>query len=357
MKLDLKLGAQVTCTDQSSGKLMELVVNPATHQVTDLVMQRGLLTKQTWVIPVAAIQRATNHALYLNLHSDQLNSYPEYREADVSEPLTGGPQTPGAALSPALGLAAEQPTPMVRKRLREGIVTDHTVIGQKTTIRTPQGETGTVDRIIIDADSGHIAQLVMRKGLFPKSFIIPQEAIEQISAETILVNLSNEEIAALPPLQQRQDEDMLAEIQRRLQEGWPAFIGVLLTCEAGSVRLIGHVRSKPLWYHAAELVQLVDGVVDVQNDLIVDPDFVTPEEGATVDLARQVHHALIADERTATAVIDVIRDRTTVILQGTVDSEEIRQSAQAIAQRQPGVMEVDNRLTVVQAEAPKLHYA
>lgn len=357
MKLDLKLGTQVTCTDQSSGKLVEIVVDPATQQVTDLVMQKGLLSKQAWVVPLAAIERITSHTVHLNLHSDQLNTYPEYRETDVSEPLAGGPQTTDAALSPTLGLAAAPTALPVRKRLHEGIVTGYTVIGAKTVIRTPQGDVGTVERVVIDGESGRIAQLVMRKGVFPKNFTIPQETITQISADAILVTLNSEEIAALPPVQGRRDEDVVAEIQRRLQEGWPAFTGVMATCEAGSVRLIGYVRSKPLWYHAAELAQLVDGVIDLQNDLVVDPDYVGSTDETTIDLARQVHHALIADAQTATAVIDVISDRDTVILQGKVDSEEIRQIAEEIARQQAGVSAVDNRLTIAHvAEAPKLHY-
>ena len=357
MRLDLTLGTQIACTDQSSGKLVEIVVDPATKQVTDLVVQKGLLTKQAWVVPLAAVERVTGHAIQLNFHSDELNTYPEYHAADVSEPAAGGPQTPGAALSPALGVTAEPPAPMVRKRLREGLVTGRTVLSAQTAVRTQQGDEGSLEHVLIDAESGQIAQLVIRKGFFPKSFMIPHEVIAQISADAILLTLRSEELAALPPMQRRRDDEVLAEIQQRLQEGWPAFTGVMATCEAGRIRLIGYVRSKPHWYHAAELAQLVAGVTDVQNDLIVDPDFVPDDGGTTVDLARQVHHAFIADARTATAVIDVISDRDTIILQGTVDSEEIRRSAEEIALQQPNVSAVDNRLAITQVgTAPKLNY-
>lgn len=356
MRLDLTLGTQITCTDQSSGKLVELVVDPATNQVTDLVVQKGLLTKQAWVVPLAAVERVTGHAIQLNFHGDELHTYPAYHATDVDEPAAGGPQPPNAALAPALGMAAE-PTPVVHKRLREGIVTGRTVISAKTAIRTAQGDVGALDHVLIDAESGHIAQLVIRQGFFPKNFRIPREVIAQISADAILLTLSREEVAALPQVESRPDAEVLAEIQQRLQEGWPAFTGVMATCEAGSIRLIGYVRSKPLWYHAGELAQLVAGVTDVQNDLIVNPDFVPDDGKTTVDLARQVHHALIADARTATAVIDVIHAHDTIILQGTVDSAEIQRSAEEIALQQPNVTTVDNRLTITQVgTAPKLHY-
>lgn len=264
MRLDLTLGTQITCTDQSSGKLVEIVVDPTTKQVTDLVVQKGLLTKQAWVLPLTAVERVTGHAIQLNLHSDELNTYPEYHTTDLSEPAAGGPQTAGASLSPALGLSAEPPTPTVRKRLREGIVTGRTVISTKTAVRTQQGDVGSLDRVLIDAESGQIAQLVIRKGFFSKKFLIPHEVIAQISADAILLTLRSEEIAALPQVESRRDDEVLAEIQQRLQEGWPAFTGVMATCEAGSIHLVGYVRSS-----AVEIAQQQPNVTAVDNRLAI----------------------------------------------------------------------------------------
>ena len=356
MKLDLTLGTQIICTDQSSGKLVAIGVDPATKQATDLVVQKGLLNKQTWVVPLSAVERATGHALYLNLSNDQLTTYPEYRERAVSESAAGASQTPSSSLTPTLEQGTE-PTLPLAQGLQADIVTGHAVLSVKTAIRTEQGDFATLKHVVVDGVSGHITHVVVRKGFFAKHFIIPQEAIAQISGDAILVALHPDEIAALPQVQDRRDEDIVAELQRRLQEGWPAFTGVMATCEAGSVRLIGYVRSKPLWYHAAELAQLVDGVNDVQNDLVVNADFIPGDGETTVDLARQVHHALLSDPRTATAVIDVISERDTILLQGKVDNEEIRRSAEEITLQQPGVTAVDNRLAITQVgSAPKLNY-
>lgn len=247
---------------------------------------------------------------------------------------------------------------MARKRLREGIATGKAVIGRKTVVDNLQGVLGYVDHIVIDVQSGKIAQLVMRKGVFPDYVIIPQEEIREVSDDKVYVTLSSEELAALPRYHPRNDAEIQTEVERRLQEGWPAFSGVAATSEGGSVRLTGYVKSKTLAYHAAELVQPVDGVVDVQNDLVVDPTSVPVDRAAaTVDLARQVHHALLADPRTADAVIEVIKDHDTVILQGKVDSVETQRVAEEIARQQPGVTTVDNQLGIAQAAtAPKLRY-
>lgn len=346
MKLDLPLGAQVYCQDEPCGKLVKVVVDPATQQVTDLIVEKGLLLKHAYVLPVVTVDRMDGHDLYLTVHSAELSHYPEYRETTVREPAAGVTPARGA-LSAELGMGAEPTVPLVRKRLREGIATGKTVIGRKTEVDTLHGAIGYVDHILMDTQNGKIAGVVMRKGLFPEYVVIPLEEIGEVSTESVFVDLSQDELAALPRYHPRSPAEILAAVQQQLQEGWPAFTGVEAACTGGVVHLTGYVQSKALAYHAAELAQVVDGVFDVQNELVVDPAFTPGERGAeTVDLARQVHHALLADPRTAHAVIDVVKDRTTIILQGKVADVATRQAAETIARQQLGVTAVDNELVV-----------
>lgn len=358
MKLDLNIGAQVYSKDGHCGKLVKVVVNPDTQQVTELIVENGLLVKHALAVPVAAVERVADNEIYLNLDSNEFNNVPVYRETEVREPIASVGHSP-SPLSYELGVASAPKILMARKRLHEGIAAGKAVIGRKTEVGNLQGTIGHVDHIVIDTQSGKITQLVMRKGFFPEYVVIPQAEIEEISDDKVFVNLSSEELAALPRYHPRKDEEIQVDVQHRLQEGWPAFSGIAVTSESGSVRLTGYVKSKAVAYHAAEVTQLVDGVIDVQNDLIVDPAAVPVDrDAAMVDLARQVHHALITDPRTADAVIEVVKDHSTVILQGKVDSEETRRGAEAIALQQPGVTAVDNQLVVARVEAaPKLHYS
>lgn len=64
------------------------------------------------------------------------------------------------------------------------------------------------------------------------------------------------------------------------------------------------------------------------------------------DVGQQVTSALMDDPRTKEAVIEVSNDRGILTLIGTVDSEETRQAAEAIARQQPGVVSVVNELKV-----------
>lgn len=59
-------------------------------------------------------------------------------------------------------------------------------------------------------------------------------------------------------------DEVLTELQQRLQEGWPAFTGVMATCEAGSIHLVSYVRSS-----AVEIAQQQPNVTAVDNRLAI----------------------------------------------------------------------------------------
>jgi uncharacterized protein YrrD len=245
MKLDLTLGAQVYCKDEHWGKLVKVVVDPHTQQVTDVIVEKGLLLKQTRVLPVTVVERIEGSDLYLTLHSADLSNYPEYRETDIREPAVGS--TPAQVSLPAeLGATTAPTVPLVRKRLREGIATGKAVIGRKTEVDNLHGALGYVDHIVMDTQSGKIAQVVMRKGLFPEYVVIPLEAIGDVADDSIFVDLNRDELAALPRYQLRSNAEILVDVQHRLQEGWPAFTGVEASSEGGGVRLTGYVHSSNL---------------------------------------------------------------------------------------------------------------
>ena len=64
------------------------------------------------------------------------------------------------------------------------------------------------------------------------------------------------------------------------------------------------------------------------------------------DITDRVMVALLDDPRTRNAGIDVGSTQGVVTLTGTVKSEAIREAAEDIARRQPGVITVINELTV-----------
>lgn len=64
------------------------------------------------------------------------------------------------------------------------------------------------------------------------------------------------------------------------------------------------------------------------------------------DPGQRVANALLQDDRTVGAIIEVANDRGIITLTGTVDSDDIRKAAEEIARQQQGVITVVNELKV-----------
>ena len=64
------------------------------------------------------------------------------------------------------------------------------------------------------------------------------------------------------------------------------------------------------------------------------------------DTGQAVSSALLEDPRTQDAIIDVANDRGIITLTGTVDSQEIRETAEEIARNNQSVITVVNELKV-----------
>ena len=87
--------------------------------------------------------------------------------------------------------------------------------------------------------------------------------------------------------------------------------------------------------HAEAIARAVKSVIDVEN--LLDTD---------IAIQTRVSHALLSDPRTSISVIEVVNERGMVTLKGEVDSAEVREAAEEIAEEQPGVLSVVNALQV-----------
>ena len=67
---------------------------------------------------------------------------------------------------------------------------------------------------------------------------------------------------------------------------------------------------------------------------------------APANPGQRVANALLEDDRTEDAIIEVTNERGIITLTGTVDSEETRQAAEEIARDDQSVISVVNELKV-----------
>ncbi len=198
-RFDFNFGAEVQGKEGQCGKLAGLVVQPETRQVTDLIVKKGFLFTQDRIVPISVVQSAMEDNVHLSITDYELDQYPEYRVKEYEQPATGlGQQTVNVATP--YGYATTEPTvPMVKQKIREGLVPGQEVIEKGMEVKNIEGTIGKVEHVVVDRESQKMTDLVAHRGmLFGDRIIIPVSMVEDLHEEGIFISCTNEEVEQLP---------------------------------------------------------------------------------------------------------------------------------------------------------------
>jgi osmotically-inducible protein OsmY len=346
---DLRIGAQVHCKDGRCGKLLALVTDPETDQVTDLVVEKGLLLKKDRVIPLAKVIKSTDEEVHVALGRDEMSDYPEFDEKQLRV------EGPGYDKSEEYGRQARvhdagyygQPgsvpaLPQLRQEIQveAGVRSKSIVIGRGTEVKTVEGDVGRVDHVLVDPKTGDVTYVVVDPGLFGKALAIPMDFVRQIGQEGITLDIDEDDLEKMPPYTPRGDEEIEADIREQLLRQLPQYGGVEVAVMEGVAQMRGTAPDLKAKRHLEAVVRSVEGVVDVDDAV---------EAKSTIE--ERVTAALQADPRTKEADIKVINHAGVVTLKGQVKSEHVCRAAIQVAAAQTRVIKVTSELEVQPAEA------
>lgn len=203
-RFDFNIGAPIQWIDGQNGQLVGLVVNPATWQVTDLIIETGfLIGKQTRILPLSLVKKATVENVQLAVNSDQFEHYLRYRQIEYEEPAAMPEQAgrfAGGAFTPhGLYGSVEPAEPMIKKKIREGIVAGQRVIEYKMALKNVDGTVGIVAQVWVDRNTMRITDLVVQqKMLFStEQLVIPMSMVAEINEDDIFTAYTNDELAEI----------------------------------------------------------------------------------------------------------------------------------------------------------------
>jgi uncharacterized protein YrrD len=204
LPLNFDIGARAHCHDGPCGKLVRLVVDPETEDVTDLIIEKGFLQKHDRVIPISVVKSTVDGEIRLAMESHSLNEFPEFREVEFRVPGLGWdssrhkPENVRYWMSPDGTLNGQSVVPASRQHFNEGVTFGSKVIGRGTKVQCIRGGAGKVDHVLVDCAKGHITHLVVKRNLLAEYHVVPAELIESVEDEGVTLSISRDQVLALP---------------------------------------------------------------------------------------------------------------------------------------------------------------
>ena len=217
----LELGSRVDCTDESFGKLNDVVIDPTSRRVTHLVVERDHDPWLARLVPVELVERADGASgdLALRATAEEVRNLPPVHEVAYLR-LDGFPVDDpdwDVGVEEVLALPYYpwydlEPTPIDYAARYDRVPKGEVEIRRASDVRSADGHhLGTVDGFVVD-ESQLITHVVLAQGQHPwerRVVAIPIAAVTQVETDAVTVSLTKDEVGALPPVTLRRRPRLL----------------------------------------------------------------------------------------------------------------------------------------------------
>lgn len=225
LKVELKEGISVFTSDgEEVGKINRFVLDPATNEVTHLVIQKGWLFTEDRVVPFEMVDSANEDRLVLSEASENFEELPPFEEshyirrrdadlrptertssleeARLGRNLIIQPYAPAYYWYPPhgyvgypIGYYGWPPMETVRN-----IPQDAIPLEEGTDVLSADGEhVGDIERLFVDPDSNRATHFVVSKGVFFKDHkLLPAHWVKSVGERRVQLAVSTELLESLP---------------------------------------------------------------------------------------------------------------------------------------------------------------
>lgn len=191
----LHLGARVSCPEGEIGVLGDLVVDPASHRVTHLVVEPRHHPTLARLVPIelAMGEDLADGRLSLLCSAHELRRLPEVRELAYGRLYSLPVEDPDweVGITQVLALPA-QPAALIYDRIPKG----EAELRRGSPVITADGQrVGRVAGLVAD-DDDRITAVVLRRGWLhrPRELTIPARAIAGIESDAVRLQLTKREL-------------------------------------------------------------------------------------------------------------------------------------------------------------------
>ena len=176
---------------------------------------------------------------------------------------------------------------------------------------------------------------------FVRSYTQKWEAERDAKRVSGVIGVANDIEVRLPTASERPDPDIARDAVTALKHELPfSSEHMKVVVKNGWVTLEGTAEWNYQRTRAEEAVRRVRGVKSVTNSIVLKP------KAAPTEIKAKIEQAFRRNAEVDAQRITVEANGSEVILKGTVRSWAERQEAERVAWRAPGVMRVENRITV-----------
>jgi len=197
--MDIPVNADVLCADGTCGHSTYVIINPATSQVTHIVVKEKRFPHIERLVSLDRVAETGPHWDRLRCTRNALTAMDQFIELEF---LPGSvPFVPYGAdeyMTWPYVLPQGMAVPLEHERIPPGEL----AVRRGTHVEAKDGRVGVVDEFLVDPTNGHITHLVLREGHLwgKKDVTIPVSQIDHIEEDTVYLKLSKPDIEALPAL-------------------------------------------------------------------------------------------------------------------------------------------------------------
>jgi sporulation protein YlmC with PRC-barrel domain len=195
--MDIPLNVEVHCPDGRCGRSTYIIMNPATDQLTHVVVREQWPSQTERLVPIDWVAVTTRDVIVLKHPRAEFTLLDPFNRTDFIQR-----DVPHYATDPKLTLIWPYVVPAARvvEDVSRQIPAGELAVRRGAKVRATDGRVGQVDEFLVDPETGHITHLVLREGLpwDRKHVNIPVSEIDRIEENTVYLKRDKKGVGDLP---------------------------------------------------------------------------------------------------------------------------------------------------------------